>query len=74
MEELKPQWMTEHEASDKEHFREINEKLDGLLNTLKPISETYTTVSTMGKWAMAALVFISVLIGIIAGLKALWGK
>lgn len=43
-----------------------------ILALLKPISETYSTVSTIGRWGMALLVFISILIGIILGAKNLF--
>ena len=38
-----------------------------IIDLLKPISETYTTVSTLGKWGSALLVLISIVIGIILG-------
>ncbi len=45
-----------------------------ILALLKPIAETYTTVSTVGKWGMAIMVFVSILIGIILGAKTLFNK
>lgn len=42
-----------------------------ILDLLKPISETYTTVSTMGRWGMAFMVFISILIGVVLGFRNL---
>lgn len=42
-----------------------------IIALLKPISQTYTTVSTLGKWSSALLVFISIVIGIILGWKKL---
>lgn len=43
-----------------------------ILELLKPISETYRTVSTLGKWMMALLVFISISIGIVLGFRNLF--
>jgi hypothetical protein len=42
-----------------------------MLKLLRPISETYRTVSTLGKWMMAILVFMSILIGVLIGFKSL---
>lgn len=43
-----------------------------ILALLRPISATYTTVSTMGRWSMAFMVFISILIGLILGFRNLF--
>lgn len=43
-----------------------------ILALLRPIAETYTTASTLGKWIMAFLVFVSVIIGIILGARNLF--
>lgn len=47
---------------DPNHEDYINK---GIEATLKPISDTYLTVSTMGKWSMAALVSLSMIVGIL---------
>ena len=36
-----------------------------ILDLLKPISDTYTTVGRLSKWVMACLVFLSVLGGVV---------
>lgn len=43
-----------------------------VLKLLRPISETYTTVSTIGKWMMALLVFISIMLGILLSIKTIF--
>ena len=45
-----------------------------IIDLLKPIAETYTTVSTLAKWFMALAVFISITIGIIIGWKDILHK
>lgn len=59
----------------KQRLKEKEEKLDGeikeIKDILKPLVETYGTAVMLGKWVMGLLVFISVLIGIILGIKNL---
>lgn len=45
-----------------------------ILGLLRPIADTYKTASKLGKWAMALLVFISILLGVILSLRALLKK
>lgn len=45
-----------------------------ILDLLKPIAETYSTVTRLGKWLMAAAVFISICIGILLSLKSFFKK
>ena len=42
-----------------------------IIDLLQPISDTYKTVSKLGKWLVACVVFISVVVGILAGIKEL---
>lgn len=35
---------------------------------LTPISETYTTASTVGKWTMGFAVFTSIVVGVVLGI------
>ena len=59
---------------EQKHEDRISALEDGqkqIIALLEPISETYKTVSKMGKWLVAFIVFISVIIGILAGLKEL---
>lgn len=58
--------MTEHTEA---RIEALEKGQAEILRMLKPISETYTSVSTLGKWFMAFMVFISILIGILLGLK-----
>ena len=53
--------ITALKKSDELNFQQHKEILD----MLRPISETYCTVGKMGKWVMAILVFISILLGIV---------
>ena len=45
-----------------------------ILELLRPISETYTSVSLMGKWLMAFMVLISILLGIVLSVGKLFNK
>lgn len=49
----------------------FQKQLGTLNDSLKPVLETFRTASLLGKWTTATLVFISVLIGVILGLKKL---
>lgn len=48
-----------------EQHKQILEKIQNISEALKPIADTYSTVSRMSKWIMAFLVFLSVLGGTI---------
>lgn len=61
--------LKDHEETDKRNFDDLNKRFDTLQEILKPISETYRTVTRVGKWGMAVLILISVIIGIVSGLK-----
>lgn len=64
----------ESDATDQEQEDRIlalEKGQEAILELLKPIAETYTTVSTMGRWGMAVLVFISIMIGVVLGFKNL---
>jgi hypothetical protein len=67
--------------SDTEHNRKQDDRIAALekgqteiLELLRPISETYKTASTLGKWVMGLLVFLSVGIGVLLGLKEIVWK
>jgi hypothetical protein len=53
-----------HEARDVERFADIHNTLEEIRDTLKPISEAFTSVSMLGKWGMGILVAVSVIVGI----------
>lgn len=52
-------------------IEEILKQITEINVTLKPIAETYRTATIVGKWTMGGAVFISVVIGILLGLKSL---
>lgn len=52
--------------------KKLEEGQEEMLKLLRPISETYRTVSTLGKWMMAVLVFMSIMIGVLLGFKSLF--
>lgn len=62
---------TDHDQKQSDDIQLILDKLSKLEDTLKPIAETYQTVTRLGKWAMAGLVLVSVIIGILLGIKNL---
>lgn len=75
----KPHWMQDHEESDQRNFDNIRQDFDDLKNSLSrielqlaPISEMYRAASLLGKWGMSAMVALSVLVGIILSLRALF--
>jgi hypothetical protein len=66
-----------HAASDEEHFKqiakdiqELKDLIKGNSDTMKPMTDSYMAASKLGKWGMAGLVFISVVIGIYFSLRA----
>lgn len=42
-----------------------------IMDLLRPIADTYKTASTLGKWAVATAVFISIILGIVLSLRSL---
>ncbi len=70
----KPAWMIEHEQNDRFNFDLMQASLSRIEATLKPISETYTTASLLGKWLVASAVFVSIIVGTILSLKSLLGR
>jgi 5,10-methylenetetrahydrofolate reductase len=72
--EQKPRWMAEHEASDTRQFDDIRNALQRIEIKLDPIFDNYTTATRMGKWGMALMMVLSVLLGLILSLKALFNK
>lgn len=50
--------------------KERDQRHDEIMRILQPIAESYRSASTLGKWLMAVAVFISILLGIIIGLKS----
>lgn len=57
-----------------ELLTDIQQTLKSMDEKLKPISETYLTVTTLGKWVTAGMVFISLVIGIIVGWQKIISK
>lgn len=68
---------TEHQQFkiENQEFRDAllkqGDTLSRIEEILKPMSETYKTTEKLGKWIMAFVVFVSILIGILVGLKNL---
>lgn len=52
----------------------MEDTLTRMEQILTPISETYTTATTVGKWFMGFLVFVSLMVGIGMGLKNLFHR
>lgn len=61
----------EHCKENSKDFESINKQLEELKTLLAPICETYKTVSQLGKWTMAIMVFFSISIGIVLSLRTL---
>jgi len=64
--------MMQHFEDDKEFAAKTHESMEDFYKLLKsideklkPISETYSTVSSLGKWSMALLVALSLIAGIV---------
>lgn len=55
------------------HLNEIQKTVDlnhkEMKEILFPIAETYGSVSRMAKWGMSFLVLVSIMVGIIVGIK-----
>lgn len=60
--------MTEHDKQESRIIALENGQKE-ILDLLRPISDTYKTATMIGKWSMAALVFISVLTGTLLSVK-----
>lgn len=57
-----------HAAHDADALAGIMKALDAIDKKLEPISDTYTTVGSLGKWTMGLLVAISIVVGIVWGI------
>lgn len=66
--------MTDLDQKQEDRITALEKGQQEMLELLRPISETYRTVSSLGKWGMAAAVFVSILIGIIIGLRSVIPK
>lgn len=58
----------------KHEVAELRDEIREIKEILKPISETYRTATTIGSWMKGLLVFISVMIGVVMGLKDIFKK
>lgn len=70
----KPYWMSDHEQADDIRFSNIDSSLAEIKSLLEPISETYRTVATLGKWGKLALGFLLLLLSVIMAFKSLFGR
>ncbi len=57
------------EEERRKRHEDVMKMLEKMVETNKPMLETYKTATTLGKWMMAAAVFVSICIGIIIALK-----
>ena len=48
--------------------------MKAIMDLLKPMADTYKTASTLGKWVMAAAVFISIMLGIVLSIASIYKK
>ena len=55
----------------KERMERYEKNQEQILALLKPISETYRTAGTIGKWLRGLVIFASVVVGLLVGLKNL---
>lgn len=53
------------------HINELRKDIQELKEIVTPIADTYRTASTIGAWSKAFLVFISVTLGVIVGIRDL---
>lgn len=58
--------MNAEEQKQDDRIKKLEDGQEEIMKLLRPISETYRTVNLMGKWLMAFLVLVSVMLGIIA--------
>lgn len=77
--------LKKHAEDDTENLANIIRRLENseeerrkrheeVMSILKPIAETYTSASTMGKWLMGLAVFISIVLGILFSIKSIFEK
>lgn len=69
MQDLKKQ-VNDHTMS----LTNVTETLKRIEEKLDPISTAYQTTTTLGKWVMASLLFVSIIIGILVEWKNLISK
>ena len=63
---------TSHEQGQEDRILALEAGQKQILELLKPIAETYSAANLMGKWVMAFLVLISILLGILLSIKKIW--
>lgn len=59
--------MTPEDQHQDDRMVAIEKDIHEIKEILKPIAETYTTVSKVGSWVMGIAVFVSILIGVFLG-------
>lgn len=65
--------LLKHFEEDAKNFKKITDTLCAMDKKLEPISATYLTVGTLGRWLMPLLVCISLVIGSIWGILQIIG-
>lgn len=62
-------WQKDHGERDAKRFQELTDVLAEINKKLEPLSDTFTTAKMLSKWGKAGLILLSVIIGIILGVK-----
>jgi len=70
--EQKPHWLTDHEEDDRRRFDELKESITELKTMVKPISDTYTSLENLGRWAKLLIGFLALSAGLLYTIKQLW--
>jgi len=60
----------EHEQLNK-RITQLENQNKRILDILEPIADTYKSAGTIAKWTKAFLVFVSIIVGIIVGIRNL---
>lgn len=63
--------MTDREQQLEDRIASLEDSVGEIRDMLRPIAETYRSVNQLGRWTMAVLIFISVLLGVLVGIKNL---
>lgn len=51
--------------------KDMKEWQNRVIEMLEPISDTYKSARTIGKWGMSLLILMSIIVGILLGIKQL---
>lgn len=73
-EELKPQWMANHEQADLMQFELIHQSLKSIESKIDPVYNAYNTAGTMARWAKISFGSIVLLLTGLAAWLQIIGK